>query len=486
MKDNKTLLYIFLISIQFLFNFEIINSFGIKDVDPHLLIYFLQENKKTNTEMLSEENFMKAIMYKNIYSKFRLGVPTQNLDFYFEMNNNLSSISEEYYFKNRSMTYKLIDSRYWNVSHENNNFEINDTKGYLSQDIFELSQKKKIDNFTFLLKPKNKEERIKNLNTIGLNYNTKNDTLSLLSKLKENKYIHQKVFSYLFGDDAFSENSLYDGQMLFGVFPHDISPDFDEDELYYYTLNNKDDENWHIKFDSVRYKEDDLKDKIVELDMNLNVIIGPEKFRKKLLNTFFRDFIENKKCKENYFIGEKDGQKYIFYTFDQDVFFKEVPILYFYSKDLNDTFKLSFSNLFERFQNRFYFKVIFKKKPDNKWVFGQIFFNAYKFVFDLEEGKIGYYKSYSANNHPFIVLICVAVFGLIFLLGYLRGLSIKKRDEELYGNKQPQIPIRKEYTDSPSTNNKEKDKINQKKEENKNEKITKEDNKVDNQKLKKE
>ena len=488
MKENKTFSFIILIFLQLLFNIQIIKSFGLKDADPHLLIYYIEERKKADTEVLSEEKYMKELMYKNIYSAFNIGNPNQNLKFYYEMNNYESYISEEYFFKKRSATYKLIDNRFKNLSLENNDFEIKDPNGYLSQDILELSKDKKVENFTFLLKPKIQTQTVKNINSIGLRYNKKTDTLSLLSKLKEKKYIHQKVFSFLMGDDSFSESKEYDGQVLIGCFPHDISPYFDEEELYYISLKDKDNLNWHIKFNSIKYKEDELKDKIAELDINLNIIIGPENFRKKLLNTFFRDFISNKKCKENYFISEKNGQKYIFYSFDNDVLFQEIPNLSFYSKDLNETFNLSFSKLFIKYNQRYYFQIIFKKNPDNRWVFGQLFFNTYKFVFDLEEGQIGYYKSYSSKNHPFIVVICIAVFALIFILGYWRGTVMKKREANLYTNNQNknQIPIRKEYAYDPTSDEEKKNKNKEDKEENKSKGNNKEKEKDNDTKLKKE
>ena len=489
MKENKIFNLIILIYFQFLFNIQIIKSFGLKDADPHLLIYYIEEKKKAETEVLSEEKYMKELMYKNIYSTFNIGNPNQNLKFYYEMNNYESFISEEYFFKKRSATYKLIDNRFKNISLENNDFEIKDPNGYLSQDILELSNDRKVENFTFLLKPKIQTQTIKNINSIGLRCNKQSDTLSLLSKLKEKKYIHQKVFSFLMGDDSFSESKAYDGQVLIGCFPHDVSPYFDEEELYYISLKDKDNLNWHITFDSIKYKEIELKDKVAELDINLNLVIGPENFRKKLLNTFFRDFISNKKCKENYFINDKNGQKYIFYTFDNDVLFKEIPNLSFYSKDLNETFNLSFSKLFIKYNQRYYFQVIFKKNPDNRWVFGQLFFNTYKFVFDLEEGQIGYYKSYSSKNHPFIVIGCIAFFGLIFILGYWRGTVMKKNEANLNPNNQRQIPIRKEYANDPTSNeekqnkNKEDKKDKKDKEDNK---LKKNKEKVNDKKIKKE
>ena len=444
MKETKILFFIIFILFQLLFNFKIIKSFGLKDAEPHLLINYIQEDKKTETENLSEEKYMKELMYREIYSKFNIGLPNQNLKFYFEMNNYESYISEEFYYKRRSTTYKLIDNRFKNITYNNNNFEIKDSNGYLSQEILEFSPEKKIDNFTFLLKPKSHPEKIQNINAFGLSYKKTNDSLSLLYKLKEKKYIYQKVFSFLSGDDSFIENKNFDGQVLFGCYPHDVSPYFDESELYFIPLKENNNENWHIKFDLVKYNDDELQSTVAELDINLNIIIGPEKFRKKLLNSFFRDYINNKKCKENNFTSDKNGQKYIFYSFDNDVQFKEIPTLSFYSEQLNETFKISFSNLFIKYRQRYYFNIIFKKKPNNRWVFGQLFFNKYKFVFDLEEGQIGYYKSYSSKNHPMIVLLCFAFFAFIFVVGYWRGNVMKQNEANLYKNKIP-TQIRKEY-----------------------------------------
>ena len=54
---------------------------------------------------------------------------------------------------------------------------------------------------------------------------------------------------------------------------------------------------------------------------------------------------------------------------------KEIPNLYFISKELNETFKISFSNLFTKYNQKYYFNIIFNKKPKNKWILGQFFLN---------------------------------------------------------------------------------------------------------------
>jgi len=432
----------FLLLFQLLLCFKIIKSFGLRDLKGHLLLFFKYEEKDIENKVLSEENYINELMYKELYSTFNLGLPNQNLKFQYDMNNYESYISEEFYFKKRSTTYKLIEK--------------NDIKGNLSQELLDFSETIKLKNLTFYLKPKKSIY----INSIGLNLysNNTDNSFSFLSSLKKENLINQEIFSFLFGDESFSDSKIYDGQLLLGYYPHEISPDFDEEGLQFYSVKNKF-KKWSIEFDKVKYNDDELENKIMELDINLNLVIGPNKFRKKLISDFgfFKEFIDNKKCKESYFVNKKDNETYIFYSFDNDIQFKEVPKLSFYSKELNETFIISFADLFVKYRNRYYFKIIFKKKPFNNWIFGQLFFNNYKFVFDLEERKIGYYKTYSKANHPIIVLICFAVFGLIFIIGYCKGYSYRVPNQPI-----PPVNIRKEYEQAPTDDNKSKKEDNKK------------------------
>ena len=414
----------FFVILIFSFDLYIIKSFGIKDADEHLLIFFIKEKNEISNELLTEEAYIKKLLYRGLFSTFNIGLPNQNLKFYYEMKDTESSISQQFYLSKRSTSYRMLtQKKYSNYS----------------QEIFFLDTNKKIDNFSFFLKPKSNEE---DFNYIGLGFGNN----SFLYQLQNTKYIKNRIFSFLFGDDSFSETKIFDGQILIGCYPHDISPYFDETELNFISLNNK--EKWEIEFDYIKYNDEVLTDKLVEFDVNLNLLIGPEKFRKKLLSSFFKEFIENGKCKENYFHSGKnitnDDDTYIYYSFDNSVKFKEIPNLYFFSKELNETFMISFANLFNNHNQKYYFNIIFSKNPNNKWILGQKFLKEHKFVFDLEERRIGYYKSSENSYGLFILLFCVIFFGLIYGFGYLRGYYLKKNDINTINN-QALHNIRKEY-----------------------------------------
>ena len=81
------------------------NKIDIKDIFKNLTerednkIIYLDENdegneeeKNDNKEALSDENYMRELMYREIYTKFNIGIPGQILKFYYEMNNHESFI----------------------------------------------------------------------------------------------------------------------------------------------------------------------------------------------------------------------------------------------------------------------------------------------------------------------------------------------------------------------------------------------------------
>ena len=131
--------------------------------------------------------------------------------------------------------------------------------------------------------------------------------------------------------------------------------------------------------------------------------------------------------------------------------------LSFYSKALNETFEISFYDLFTKYQSKIYFTIIFRKKVQNFWVFGQMFFNNYKFVFDTEEERIGYYKIKPQENHPFIAIACIVIALIIFFILYLNGNKFIIGKENVYYNQQMHnrlhSQVRSEYSNNENNSN---------------------------------
>jgi hypothetical protein len=448
MKHNEKIFFLCLI----LLDVTAINTSELSEIGAHLIFNIRKEREKNN-QGLSDEEYMRQIMSRQLYSKFNIGIPSQRIKFYYETNYYESMLTEDDYDKIRSTTYKLIDNRYKNLSFKNNDFTINDTKGYLSQELFEIGKDKYFQNFTFLLKGKSISGKIQNFNILGLGINNKeNEELSFINQLKKQKYIDKKIFTFLFGDNTIRESRSFDGQILIGCLPHEINSVFDERDLKWIKVKSNDNKkNWNIKFDVVKYNNDILNETIVDLDLSLSIIVGPEYFRQKLLNEFFKKNIEKNVCKENIFFNLKNEEFYIFYSCNNEAEFIEIPQLSFYNKELNETFIFSFSSLFTRHRQNFFFNIIFHKKPQNNWVFGQLFFDSYRFVFDLDEERIGYYKSYPQKDRPMIAvlafIVAFAIFGILYMFGYIKKAGSEYDIDNDNNKKQNFYYVRKEYSD---------------------------------------
>lgn len=447
---SKSIFTFLILSLEFFYNLILINSSELDEIEEHMLIK-LKKEVKNNKKDMTEGSYMNELMYKQFYSKFDIGIPSQKVKFYFETNVYESIISKDDYEKERSTTYKLNDKN------KNDN---KTEKNYLSQEILIFHPKKKLNNFTFLLKEKGTEEEnnISNIFGLNMNVNNKNESLSFLHQLKQVNFINKKIFSFLFDDYVIGNNNGFDAQILMGCFPHEINSLYDEKDLRWISSKHDSTTNgsWNIDFDTVKYNNDTLIDKKANLDLSLNVIIGPENFRKKLLSDFFKTNMEKKNCKENVFYSLKDEEHYIYYSCNGQTEFIEIPTLSFYNKELNETFKFPFTNLFTKFKGKFIFNIIFSKKPRNNWVFGQLFFSIYRFVFDLEQERIGYYLTIPYKSNLFIVfisfIIAIIVFAILYFYGYISkaGSEYDLNDK----NRKMYYPVRSEYSQNNSEENK--------------------------------
>ena len=471
MKNYANVFLLLIIYIEFLSYIQIINSSELDEVGKHIVMNFRKEkpNKDNN---LSPDKYMEEIMYIQCFSKYSIGAPTQKIKFYYEINSYESIISEDYYLKIRSSSYECLDKKKCpKKTSDLNDYNLTDKNGYLSKEIFELNPTNKIENFIFILKPKGKTDsstiEIPNIIGLGLNPNINNkknkneESLSFMEQLKRKNYIAKKIFTPLTGDDSIDEGRFYDGHILIGVLLHEVNPFYEEKDLKWISMKDNTktpNRNWHINFDTVKYNNEIIKDSIAILDLSLNAIIAPESFRQKLIKGFFKKNLENKKCEENLFYNLKDEEHYIYYSCSNEAEFIEIPKLSFYSKALNETFELTFDTLFTKYKTKFFFNVIFRKRAQNNWVLGQLFLNNYKFVFDTEEERIGYYKIKLQENHPYIAILSIVIAFVIFFIIYLNRNIFNIGGENIFYNQQLQKNLhpqeRKEYINDVIDDNK--------------------------------
>lgn len=127
---------------------------------------------------------------------------------------------------------------------------------------------------------------------------------------------------------------------------------------------------------------------------NLGVIIGIEKFRKKIEQYFFDDLINKKICSRD--TVKYNNTNYIIYACDEGNFkekIKSFPKLVFTSKSFEYDFELTYSDLFKVINSKYYFLIIFKEiNEKNTWIFGQPFFKKFQFTINLDQNWVGFYN----------------------------------------------------------------------------------------------
>ena len=289
-------------------------------------------------------------------------------------------------------------------------------------------------NFNLNINVTDLKEEKDQISYLGLKY-SKNKN-SFINQLKENKIIINRIFTVLYKENSINDDTQFDGQILFGLLPHDLTSRYQEKDLFWTPINNQnkneDDLIWEIKFDSIFYnnEEESIKVKEAEFDLNLNIIVGPEEYRQKIFNNYFERFIKQKLCKEEIMYNNLDKQFYIGYSCKHDFDIEDFPTLSFYSKDLNGTYTFNYNQLLCVFKDRVFLRIIFKKNGDNKkWILGRAFMELFPVVFDLDNNRIGLYKIQLDENHPLFVFIFLILVTSIFGGFFYKGIQIEKKEK---------------------------------------------------------
>ena len=154
----------------------------------------------------------------------------------------------------------------------------------------------------------------------------------------------------------------------------------------------------------------------IYLSPESNLIVGSNEFHEIILNNFFKEKINKKICFEE----EMKNLNYLFYYCNNNFNIKKFDKIKFISKDLNKTFELDFNDVFDEFEGKIYFKIVFNENKNfNYFILGKPFLIKYKFVFNADSNEIGFYnnlnnKSLFSNFIIFILIIFILI--LIFLI----------------------------------------------------------------------
>ena len=252
------------------------------------------------------------------------------------------------------------------------------------------------------------------------NDKNENFTTNLFTQLKDMKYIDKTIFYFNYTKN----NNLF---LNIGVEPFEINPtlyseknmksvDIDSILDYKIKVENTGKYRWNLNISKVFYfKKLPIQsnlDPYIEISrkntrrVNFfqallfpedNLIKGPFEYEEQIEKDFFYDYIKDNICKKinferKYFFVCKKEYKYLL----ENTF----PSLYFYSKELEYMFIFTFQDLFIEQKDYLIFSIYFDYFQTevfvgaflSEWFFGKTFLQKYCFSFDLDNGKIRFYK----------------------------------------------------------------------------------------------
>ena len=175
---------------------------------------------------------------------------------------------------------------------------------------------------------------------------------------------------------------------------------------------------WSIRFDSINFvnsKNETIhiqKGLRTYLSPNIGFIVGEELYKKLILENYFKELINKKICilekitKTKFTKAYNFGTNGIYEIFHCNKSLINVkdsfPNLNFEFKEQNLNFYLTFFDLFQLIDERYFFLVIFPDNIDGLlhsfWYLGLPFYKAYQFVFNFDSKTIGVYEQSPEAN----------------------------------------------------------------------------------------
>ena len=394
----------------------------------YLLIFLNFIHSEIIVLPFQKKNEFKGDLYSYFFlnelrTTISIGTPIQKIEAYIKPNKHHLFISgadvKGEYKEYRSKTFKkeLPKERYFNGEPFKTGFLVNDTFDFLTEN----GKIIKIDCISFLLATKidNRFDYIDSAQ-IGLGlYDT--STIKEQNLLYQLNYLNSiQSYAYYFQFENYDK-----GKIIIGEKPHDYVINF-PDKIFNYFKIETHSNDYQITFDKVSIGNNEYFKISAQFNFSFGGFITNEK-NQKIFDTFFNPLIDKSLCQKE----KKDI--FWFYSCNESVNISEIQSIKFYHKGFNETFELTYKDLFRKFKDKYYYMVIFQNQYRIEWIFGQIFFQKYKIIIDQNTKIMGLYKNIpipKKNNNLyswiFIFILTLIIFIMVFLL-YRRIKLIPKK-----------------------------------------------------------
>ena len=323
----------------------------IKNIFSQLIIDYKKEIKK---ELKTPDEMLLDLVETEYYIKIKIGIPYQELKVNIEFTNFIFYISgdEKYkkYNPKLSSSYKL-----YSPNEKIEEFDLY-IKGILSNETIYFNNKKYEDFFFVLSKNSTKKSKMYP-SSIGLGISTKiYSKYSIAINFINILYLQKKIKSNSFFINQINEN---EGQIIIGNLPHEyekIKNNFQKFEVAYsdsVSFNNY----WCTEFDKIKYNNlSYYENYMILFDFNLEGIIIGNFYFELLKRDFFQYYIDKNICFENtvgdynYFYCDKNNKK--------NIEFDKIYNFSFINKNFNETFEVSYKDLFKEKGDYIFFLAI--------------------------------------------------------------------------------------------------------------------------------
>ncbi len=366
----------------------------------------------TNKTIIPNLDFIDTIIKNDIYIEIKVGNPKLTIPTYLSLEQfsyyitgkNLSGIYNEYL----SSSYQLKTDR--ESSYYKDMFE----KGFLSsENIYVNDIKKKefeIKDFNFVLPSKEGIKLYPSLIGLGIeSYYMK--TTGFLYQLKQKGII-----------DSFGWTIKYNnndkGEIIFGGYPHEYDNNYNQKYFKNAKAENRGSFiNWDLYFDYIKwndliYNQSNSFNGFIlytELVITNNTIIAPG---------FFMKIFQENVFKSNFCNSKIYNDKYYYFVCNKDFKIKKFGSLFFYHKDFEYTFEISYKDIFIEDNNQIYSLLFFSKIQLDRWSFGKPFFKKYQMIFEPDRKLIGFYIKKNSYSWSWLIVYFLGII-IILLSAYM-------------------------------------------------------------------
>ncbi len=393
-------------------------SFIIYFIFIHLTNQNITFNFKINNNISisNSSEYIKNLLNIDLITELKVGTPIQKLNCNIQSQQFIYYISDE----NETRIYNSSNSS----SFDNKSSSIIQflegpiEKGLIANETynFDLISKSNIsvEKFNIILSKEHKVGKEIKSCSIGIGnreFLSSDDKRNLIFNLYDKKLIENISFYFNF-------NGNNKNELIIGGNPHILEKEkFTTHTFKIIKSIEKRNSKWYAQF-NISLGKNNISDHHFDMSFNpnLNGIISPSGFfQRKINDTIFSKFIIEKKCIEDSYLNY-----YIFYHCEKDtkLNFENLENIYFENKELNYTFEIEHKKLFEEYNNRLYYLVIFGGETIIEWTLGKPFLENYTtvFTFDkiesyIQSNTIGFEipLNNKNNNKSYIIWIILAI-----------------------------------------------------------------------------